>query len=504
MSKLDTPTEALEKVSQATHTTEELLSADNNILDQLLLMFEKGFNQPIIYWQVACVALSLLCGWCLASFLKRLAIKRYAQIMAQKQKENLERPEPPSEGQNEKKFWLQVYRSLASLFLSLSWALFSMLFLVISTLSARIFNLLPKHSLPIESIFWLILSAYVIIRVFVFILHHSLGNGKFTNSLDGFLTWSIWLAVALQIVGILPKCIEWMETTKISLGQVNVSIWSMGMAVFSIALALFIAKWIGQFFERWLTSLPNLQTNVRVVVIRVVKVLLVFIAILFGLASVGIDVTVLGVFGGAIGVGLGFGLQKIASNYVSGFIILLDRSVKIGDLVSVAGVDGIVTDIKTRYTVIRAYDGSVTIIPNEAFVTSNVKNSSYLQGPGRTTVSISVDYSSNVDEVIELMTNIVRKQPRILVEPPPYTILTNFGDDGIDLTSYFWVADPEKGTATLRSNISREMLREFNNRGINIPYPQRDLRILSIPEISCQIQPSQKSKDTKAGSSIRS
>ncbi len=175
-----------------------------------------------------------------------------------------------------------------------------------------------------------------------------------------------------------------------------------------------------------------------------------FIAILIGLSSVGIDVTVLGrVFGGAVGVGLGFGLQKITSNYISGFIILLDRSVKIGDLVTVSGVEGIVADIKTRYTVVRAFDGSVTIIPNESFVTGNVKNTSYLSGPGRTTVAISVDYSSNIDDCINTMNDIVRSQPRVLINPAPYTILTNFGNDGIDLTSYFWVADPGKGNSRL-------------------------------------------------------
>lgn len=187
-----------------------------------------------------------------------------------------------------------------------------------------------------------------------------------------------------------------------------------------------------------------MESNVRVVIIRVVKVVLVTIAILIGLASVGIDITVLGVFGGAIGVGLGFGLQKIASNYVSGFIILLDKSIKIGDLVNVSGVEGIVTDIKTRYTAVKAYDGSVTIIPNENFVTSSVRNTSYLLGPGRATVMMSVDYNADIDEVIELMTDIVRKQPRVLINPAPYTILTNFGADGIELTSYFWVPDPEK------------------------------------------------------------
>ena len=338
------------------------------------------------------------------------------------------------------------------------------------------------------------------IRTVVFLLH-SLSR-KYISSLDNFLTFSIWGGVALQIVGVLPKCVEFMQTTKIPLGSTNATVWSVFLSGFSIALALFIAKWIGQFFEKWINSLPTMESNVRVVIIRVVKVVLVTIAILIGLASVGIDITVLGVFGGAIGVGLGFGLQKIASNYVSGFIILLDKSIKIGDLVNVSGVEGIVTDIKTRYTAVKAYDGSVTIIPNENFVTSSVRNTSYLLGPGRATVMMSVDYSADIDEVIELMTDIVRKQPRVLINPAPYTILTNFGADGIELTSYFWVPDPEKGTATLRSNIGRAMFREFNKRKINIPFQQRDLHIISMPEVICKVEndvPAPSKSEAKAG-----
>ena len=488
----------LDKVAQAAVTTEELLSKDNNILDELILMFEKGLFQPIIYWQLACLVASCLLGWLLSRYLQKKATAHFAAI----EKEDVEKIASGLPDGREKAFWSRVRLRIESLLLRVSWALLSMVFIAISTFSVRLLKLLPAHALPLESIVWLILGAYVVIRTVIFIIHATLRGGELTNSLDNFLAWAIWGGVALQIVGVLPKVVEFLEKTKIPLGGDSFTLWSLFLGIFSIALALFIAKWIGQFIERWLNSMPNMQSNLRVVIIRIVKVFLGFVAVLIGLASVGINITVLGVFGGAIGVGLGFGLQKITSNYVSGFIILLDRSIKIGDLVSVAGVEGIVTDIKTRYTVIRAFDGSVTIIPNESFVTGNVKNTSYLQGPGRTTVTMSVDYSTNVDEIIELMTDLVRKQPRVLINPAPYTILSNFGADGIDLTSYFWVADPEKGTSVLRSNISREMLREFNKRGINIPFPQRDLHLISMPEVICKVEtdslPSKGSNENKA------
>ena len=490
------------KVAQTAVTTEELLSGDSNILDQLLLMFEKGLNQPIIYWQLASILGSLFLAWLLGKYIRMRIIKHLAanEIIESDEIKAEEGEAPVKPEHRESAFWAKVRRGIETLILRLSFPLLGMFFIAVSTFTVRLFGLLPQKALPLESIAWLILGAYVVIRTVVFLLH-SLSR-KYNSSLDNFLTFSIWGGVALQIVGVLPKCVEFMQTTKIPLGSTNATVWSVFLSGFSIALALFIAKWIGQFFEKWINSLPTMESNVRVVIIRVVKVVLVTIAILIGLASVGIDITVLGVFGGAIGVGLGFGLQKIASNYVSGFIILLDKSIKIGDLVNVSGVEGIVTDIKTRYTAVKAYDGSVTIIPNENFVTSSVRNTSYLLGPGRATVMMSVDYSADIDEVIELMTDIVRKQPRVLINPAPYTILTNFGADGIELTSYFWVPDPEKGTATLRSNIGRAMFREFNKRKINIPFQQRDLHIISMPEVICKVEndvPAPSKSEAKAG-----
>ena len=322
------------KVAQTAVTTEELLSGDSNILDQLLLMFEKGLNQPIVYWQLASILGSLLLAWLCGKYIRMRIIKHLAA------NEKIESEEIKAEEDDagvqpehrESAFWAKVRRGIETLILRLSFPLLGMCFIAISTFTVRLFGLLPKKALPLESIAWLILGAYVVIRTMVFILH-SLSR-KYNSSLDNFLTFSIWGGVALQIVGVLPKLVEFMQTTKIPLGSTNATVWSVFLSGFSIALALFIAKWIGQFFEKWINSLPTLESNVRVVIIRVVKVVLVTIAILIGLASVGIDITVLGVFGGAIGVGLGFGLQKIASNYVSGFIILLDKSIKIGDLVN--------------------------------------------------------------------------------------------------------------------------------------------------------------------------
>lgn len=479
--------EDIAKISTATHSTEQLLSGDTNILDQLILTFEKGLNMPIVYWQLVCIVFSLGLGWIITlGILRWLKDKQFIQKV-----EDIVDTTPPEDlDQEAHDVSLKKHKEypFSKLFLQISWACFSMLFLALSAYCARLFNLLPPYSLPLEAITWLICEAYIVVRTVVFILHRSIKGIALSGSVMNIIALSIWTMVALQIIGVLPKLVDFLSTTRVPIGKENITLWSIGMAIFTIALALLVAKWIGQILERWIWSLPKVETNVRLVFIRITKIFLVFIAILIGLSSVGIDVTILGVFGGAIGVGLGFGLQKIASNYVSGFIILLERSIKIGDVVSVAGIEGTVQDIKTRYTVIRQFNGSVTIIPNESFVTGNVSNTSYLQGPGRASVTMSVDYTSDLDAVMKLMTDIVKNQPRVLENPAPSTVLSNFGNDGIDLTTYFWVADPSNGTRSLRSNISKIMLQEFDKAGIVIPYQQREIRILSVPDIVCKVE----------------
>ncbi|HCG93195.1 MAG TPA: transporter, partial [Sutterella wadsworthensis] len=195
---------------------------------------------------------------------------------------------------------------------------------------------------------------------------------------------------------------------------------------------------------------------------------------------VGIDLTILSVFGGALGVGLGFGLQKIASNYVSGFIILLDKSVKIGDLVTVGGFTGKVTEINTRFTVVRSAGGVESIVPNESFVTSQVQNLSYSDSPTLQTVEISVAYNADVKKALELMLDEVgRDRPRIPKDRKPWASVSRFASSGIDLNVNFWVEDPVNGTAGIKTDIMMNLLRRFAEAGIEIPYNRLEIDILN-------------------------
>ena len=226
----------------------------------------------------------------------------------------------------------------------------------------------------------------------------------------------------------------------------------------------------------------SLTPNSRVVFSRVVKAVLTVLAVLVAFSLVGIDLTVLSVFGGALGVGLGLGLQRIASNYVSGFIILLDRSLSIGDMITVDKFYGAVSQINARYTVIKSLDGTETIVPNEMLVSTPVINHSSSNTSVQVVVKLSVAYGSDVDRALQILVEAAAAQSRVLADPAPGAFITGFGSDGIDLQIGFWIRDPEAGSLPIRSEIARSVLQRFDAAGIHIPSPQRDVRITSVPD----------------------
>jgi small-conductance mechanosensitive channel len=197
---------------------------------------------------------------------------------------------------------------------------------------------------------------------------------------------------------------------------------------------------------------------------------------------VGVDITVLSVFGGALGVGLGLGLQKIASNYISGFIILLDRSLHIGDIVAVDNRKGEVISLTTRYVVLKNEDGTEALIPNDTFITSTVVRQTYSSRRLRLILPIQISYSSPVDAAMSIMLDAAKERPLVLAEPEPAVILKEFADSGINLELIIWVEDPEGGVPQLRSGLNREIWAEFQKNGISIPFPQWEVRLLGASE----------------------
>ena len=219
-----------------------------------------------------------------------------------------------------------------------------------------------------------------------------------------------------------------------------------------------------------------MNLSLRMAMTKAVRTLLLLLAVLIALPAVGIDLTVLSVFGGALGVGLGIGLQKIASNYISGFIILLDRSVRIGDMVTVDNKFGEVSQIKTRYTLLKAMDGTESIVPNEMLITQTVVNHSLSQPDIRIGVPVQVSYETDLDQARDIMLEVASAHSRVLQGQPgetPTVLLKSFEDNGIMLELGVWIRDPSEGQQNLRSELNWELWRRFREAGIEMPYPQR-------------------------------
>lgn len=324
-----------------------------------------------------------------------------------------------------------------------------------------------------------LLISWALIRILVYFLRCVFSNGGFLTRSERLITLTIWFGVLLNVTGVDDPVIEMLDRISFNIGTQRFTLWLLIYSAVTILVTLLVALWLASLLERRLVAVADMDGNVREVLSRLTKAVLSVIAVLCSLSLLGIDVTTLSVFGGALAVGLGFGLQKIASNYVSGFIILLDRSIRLGNLVAVdERTTGTVTQISTRYTVLRTLTGTEVIIPNEYLVSNIVRNLSFTDTRVRVEVRVSVAYDCNLEEAMALMVYAARQQPRVVTDPLPGVLITGFADSGINLELGFWLADPEAGTGQIRSDISLAIWKSFKAGGISIPFPQREVRIL--------------------------
>ncbi len=323
-----------------------------------------------------------------------------------------------------------------------------------------------------------LLGSLAIVRGTVYLLRVALGTGSVIEAFERAIATAVWGLFALYLLGVLPQVVEKLESIALPIGKARVSVWDLGWGIVGVAFTILAALWIGGLIEARLMRAAGLHANVRVALARIIKTLLVFLAVVIALPVVGLDLTLLSVFGGALGVGLGFGLQKVASNYVSGFIVLLDRSIRLGDLITADNFYGVVKEMTTRYTVVKALDGREAIIPNETLITTTVLNHSYTDKRVRVPLQVQVGYGTEVEPVLRLCEGVARAHPRVLHDPAPSAALAGFGDNGLNLELGFWIRDPEEGTLNVRSDIALVLLGAFRERGIEIPFPQRTVRIL--------------------------
>lgn len=324
-----------------------------------------------------------------------------------------------------------------------------------------------------------LLLAMAVIRLLVYAVRYIIAPGGLLKTLENTVAGLIWVMMALHLSGLLPQIFTTLEDIKFNVGKNPVNLLLILQALLTIIVTIFIALWISRLIENRLMRAKDINMNLRVVFSKLLRVLLLFIAVLIALSAVGLDITMLSVFGGALGVGLGFGLQRIASNYVSGFIILLDKSMQIGDVVTVDSHYGVVSDLRTRYLVLRKLDGTEVIIPNESLIINPVINHSFTEHKARVQMPVQVSYSSSLELAMQLLQEMAVNHPRVLVEPQPVVQIKGFGESGIDLVLSVWIPDPEEGSASLQSEIYLQIWRVFQANNISIPFPQREVRVLA-------------------------
>jgi small-conductance mechanosensitive channel len=306
-----------------------------------------------------------------------------------------------------------------------------------------------------------LLGSLAVIRIAFYLLRRVFARrgplGAAIVTFEKIFALLVWLAVALYITGLWPDLFQYLDNTTLPLGRHQVSLASILQAAVSVVLLLMLALWAGAALEERLMGVQALHSSLRVVLARMSRTVLILVAVLVSLSLVGIDLTVLSVFGGALGVGLGLGMQKIASNYVSGFVILLERSLAIGDMISVDKFSGKVTQINTRYTVLQGLDGVETVLPNEMLISGPVQNQSLSNRSVRVATTITVAHGSALDELIPLLESLPASITRVLAEPAPGVLLNKFGSDGYELELGFWISDPENGRGGVISEVNTKI-----------------------------------------------
>jgi len=334
--------------------------------------------------------------------------------------------------------------------------------------------LTADHPIALFDILLPVCISLALIRFGVKVLQVAFGDAPFVRVFERTISWLAWLAVVLWVTGILPLVLDELDQIRWKVGGSLLSVRTLIEGALTAGAVLIVTLWISAALEsRLLKSATGSDLSLRKVISNTVRALLMFVGLLLALSSVGIDLTALSVLGGAVGVGIGFGLQKLAANYVSGFVILAERSMRIGDVVKVDQFEGRITDIKARYTVIRAPSGRESIVPNEMLITQRVENLSLSDAKISQSTVVTVVHDAPVEQVMGLLMQACQSQARVLQEPAPLVALSAFGAEGLEFTVSYWFEDPASGQLGLKSDINLAILQALRDHGIAMPYPQR-------------------------------
>jgi small-conductance mechanosensitive channel len=286
-----------------------------------------------------------------------------------------------------------------------------------------------------------------------------------------------WVIAALNIAGLINPVVGLLDAMAVPIGNFRLSVLLVLKGGITLAIFIWLANAVARMADQRLRVFTPLTPAVQVLASKLVRMTLLTLAVVLALGSIGIDLTAFAVFSGAIGVGVGFGLQKVVSNLVSGVILLMDRSIKPGDVIEIDSTYGSVIALNARYASVETRDGKEYLIPNEDLITQRVTNWSFSSDLIRLHVKVGISYDSDPHEAIRLALEAARDVPRVLKEPAPNCLLVGFGDSTIDLELRFWIRDPANGTANVRSEVMLNLWDLYQEHGIELPAPQREVRL---------------------------
>ena len=356
---------------------------------------------------------------------------------------------------------------------------------------------------------WTLLALLALIRLLAFLLRLSLGRGTRIKAWELRITFIIWALIATQLLGWWDAIVTGLDSIGLSKGATRITVWSVMKALATVTVFVVVSVWVARWIDRRISTVQQLAPSTRIGIGKFAYAFLIALGVLLGLQSSGVDLTALTVFSGAIGLGLGFGLQAIAANFVSGFVLLMDRSIKPGDVISFTGTTGTSTtgfgwveELRGRHIVIRDRDGVATLVPNQNLITNPLINWSYGHPRVRLRLPVRIGYQDDVELALKLLLE-AAEHPRILRDPPAVTRLLEFADYGMEIELRFWIGDPAEGVNNVRSDVNRRIWALFREHGITIPPAQREIRILEggrsastlAPQSSGPITPSADSQD---------
>jgi len=320
-----------------------------------------------------------------------------------------------------------------------------------------------------------VLWSLVAIRLSVRVLSYAFPTSAWARASERTISWLAWIIAVLWITGVMPAVLDALDGIRLKIGGATVSVRTMLEGSLTAAVVMVLVLWISAAIEKKVVKGTGNDLSLRKVAANLVRVVLLFLGIIFAMSAVGINLTALSVLGGAAGVGIGFGLQKIAANYVSGFVILAERSLRIGDVVKVDNFEGRISDIRTRYTVIRATNGREAIVPNEVLITQRVENASLVTAESQVLISVVVlvAYGTDVRALQPKLEAALAGNQRVLRDPAPVVQLTNFVANGMELTVRYWLTDPNNEQDRVKSEVNLAILDALNTEKVEFPGPQR-------------------------------